>query len=372
MSPRPLSLFLFAQGCLSAAISIPSIPTLDLKRSATPNVHDPVRRQVANLDASTRMSYQTDVTFGKQTFKLQIDTGSSDTWVAAKGFRCHSEACVEGPQYKMPGTFVRIPGVDFNCSYGDGTIARGPLGEENVTVAGITVPGAFVGIATDIATDNGNSDISGLLGLGYPAFTSAINATTGELINYNPIVTQMFNNGLIKENSFSLALSNDGGKLAFGSLPQGVKYQKPWIEVDITPVMNGEEKIYSRYTVSTGWAFEGANPKEFDNVLMDSGSTITSLPARIADAVNAQFKPPVNLTDYSVDCNAKIPAFGPIIGGQTFLFRPEDMITKNPDGTCSSNIQSGAGTAILGDVFLRSVLVVFDLGKQTMRFAKKL
>jgi hypothetical protein len=375
MSLRPLSLFFFAQGCLSAAINIPTIPTMELRRSIStaPNgVHGSIRRQVANLNASSRISYQADVTFGTQTFPLQIDTGSSDTWVAAKGFHCHSDACVEGPQYKMPGTFDPIPDISLNSSYGDGTIVQGPLGIENVTVGGITIRNAFVSIATDIFTDDGNSAISGLLGLGYPVGTSAINTTTREQILYDPIFTRMFNAGLIKENSFSLALSTDGGKLAFGSLPQGVKYQKPWAEAKINPV-RGLEQLYTRYQVNAGWAFAGANQTEVDNVLMDSGSTVTSVPTKIANAVNAQFKPSVNATDFSVDCNAKVPEFGPIIGGQKFLFNAEDMITKFPDGSCQSSIQPGGddGLVILGDAFLRSVLVVFDIGNQTLRFAKR-
>jgi hypothetical protein len=83
----------------------------------------------------------------------------------------------------MHGTLVRILNVDFNSRCGDGTIARGHLVEENITVAEIIISSVLVSIATDIATDNGIFDISGLLECGYPAITSAIIATMGASIS---------------------------------------------------------------------------------------------------------------------------------------------------------------------------------------------
>jgi hypothetical protein len=111
MGLRPLHLFMFAQGCVAAAISIPSVvPTLELRKARSVG---PVRRQVANLDASTRIDYLANVTFGQQTFELNIDTGSSDTWVAEQGFTCDTADCEFGPRYVTPGTFVPIEDVSI-------------------------------------------------------------------------------------------------------------------------------------------------------------------------------------------------------------------------------------------------------------------
>jgi hypothetical protein len=372
----PLSLFMFAQGCVSAAISVPSGPTLDLRRSVktVSNLQGLGRRQVANLDARTKIDYLANVTFGSQTFELNIDTGSSDTWVAMKGFNCLTDSCVFGPQYGMPGTFEPIDNVYLNITYGDNTNVIGPVGYENVTVGGITVSNQVVTIGTTIATTVGDSLTSGLIGLSYPALTHAFNSTTEEQVLYEPIVSKMFSQGLIKKNSFSLALMEDGGKLSFGTLPQGVKYQTPWASAAINPasIINGT-KNYEKYAVNATWAYDGADEHALaSHVLIDSGSQFSNVPTKIANAVNARFQPPANITTGSVACNAKVPEFGPVIGGQKFLFRVADMILKNPDGTCSSTITPSDDDFILGDTFLRSVIVEFDIGSQTLHFAKRI
>jgi hypothetical protein len=367
---------MFAQGCISAAISISSGPTLDLRRSVKTisNLHSLGRRQVANLDARTKIDYLANVTFGRQTFELNIDTGSSNTWVAAQGFRCLTDSCVFGPLYQAPGTFDPIDNVYLNITYRDKTNVVGPIGYENVTVAGITVPKQVISIGTTIATTVGDSLTSGLIGLSYPALTHAFDPATGEQVMYDPIVTRMFKSGLIKKNSFSLALMEDGGKVSFGTLPQGVKFQTPWASAAINPagIINGT-KSYEKYAINVTWDYDGGDKIAVSpNVLLDSGAQLTSIPTKVANAVNAKFQPPANIINASVACNAKVPEFGPTIGGQQFPFRAADMIVKNPDGTCTSTIVPSDDGFILGDVFLRSVFVEFDIGNQALHFVKRI
>jgi hypothetical protein len=230
---------------------------------------------------------------------------------------------------------------------------------------------AIVSIATEISTTTGDPKTSGLIGLGYPALTSGFNETTGEPIPYYPIVTRMWNAGLIEENSFSLALSADGGQLAFGTLPPGVEYQTPWASAAINPDIIDGTAIYTRYQIDAAWSYAGTDEDDItSNLLMDSGSTLNYVPTDVANAVNALFQPPVN-DDGSVDCNAIAPAFGPVIGGCEFLINQEDMFFQNSDGSCSSAILASDDFFLMGDAFLRSVLVVYDLANQTMQFAKR-
>jgi len=109
-------------------------------------------------------------------------------------------------------------------------------------------------------------------------------------------------------------------------------------------------------------------------VIIDSGTSLIYLPTEVANAVNALFSPPAffNLGVYSVDCNATAPEFGVRIGSQTFFINAEDLILHNADGTCISGVDdAGDSPAILGDVFLKNVLAVFDLGASEMRFAAR-
>jgi hypothetical protein len=372
MSLQRLSVLALAQGCLSAAISYPSVPTLDLTRRSTPNLSR--RSASANLKYNSQIDYLAQVTFGNQTFQLQIDTGSSDTWVNQDGYTCgNAPNCQFGPGYKEPGTFQPIDGVYINVTYGDKTNVIGPLGHETVKVGGITIPNAPVSIGQYISTTTGDSVTSGLMGLGYSLNTNGVNATDGTPVPYDALVPRMYSTGLIKQNLFSLALSSSGGKLAFGGLPTDVSYEKPLISAPIIPgahYVNGSA-AYTAYQINATYSYPGSSKSQTPyTILMDSGSSINSVPTAIANAVNAKFQPAVNSTDGSVPCNAVAPSFGITIGGKEFLMKKEDMIAKNADGSCMSSIGPSDSDFIMGDSFLRSVLVVYDLGKSTLSFAK--
>ena len=92
--------------------------------------------------------------------------------------------------------------------------------------------------------------------------------------------------------------------------------------------------------------------------------------------MNALFDPPAVYSDdegaYIVDCNATAPEFGVRIGAETFFINAEDLFLDNGDGTCISGVDdAGDSLSILGDVFLKNVLAVFDVGASEMRFAAR-
>jgi hypothetical protein len=90
-----------------------------------------------------------NVSFGAQTFKAVIDTGSSDTWLIETGFTCVNQTdnftlteadCYFGSSgFSTDCTFIPIPDENFNVSYGDGEYLNGFLGYDMVTFSGITV-----------------------------------------------------------------------------------------------------------------------------------------------------------------------------------------------------------------------------------------
>jgi hypothetical protein len=72
--------------------------------------------------------YLVNVTVGSHTYALIVDTGSSDTWLAEKGFTCINLAsqkqpeseCAFGPLYdtSQSKSFKAIPNKNFNITYG--------------------------------------------------------------------------------------------------------------------------------------------------------------------------------------------------------------------------------------------------------------
>ena len=118
--------------------------------------------------------------------------------------------------------------------------------------------------------------------------------------------------------------------------------------------------------------------------IIDSGSTLMGVPMEIADAVNRLFDPPGkrNGTIYTVNCSAKPPEFGVVIGGQTFVIDGASMVRRVfsvDDGSlirekedCIVGLAGTRGNIfVLGNPFLENVLTVFDVGHKEMRFAAR-
>jgi hypothetical protein len=105
---------------------------------------------------------------------MVVDTGSSDTWVASKRFKCkafgrevNQATCQFGPLYDRQ-TFQKIEGQNFRIEYGDGTNAVGDMGYDSVTLGGINLPKQEIAVVENTFWQ-GDDHISGLLGLCYPS-----------------------------------------------------------------------------------------------------------------------------------------------------------------------------------------------------------
>lgn len=120
--------------------------------------------------------FDTEITFGNETFEVIVDTGSSDTWVAQTGFSCADvetgdplpeSECAFGTTYNLSSTFTEIPDENFNITYGDGEFLTGIFGFDNITLAGISVNQTVA--VVNFAAWDGDGTSSGLVGFAYPA-----------------------------------------------------------------------------------------------------------------------------------------------------------------------------------------------------------
>lgn len=358
------------------------------------------------------------IEFGTESFQAVVDTGSSDTWLAETGFRCvnvtgapQAESyCAFGSSYNISKTFKQIPNENFNISYADGEFLTGIVGTERVTLAGITVKNQQVGVV-NFAAWFGDGISSGLVGLAFPILTSAFSGTDPTLdslatqVIYNPIFTNMYGEGHVAP-VFSLAIDRgtSGGVMAIGGLPpvlfSPVFASAPFQLVTIFPGLKSTGPIkgipqYQFYTITTnGFSYQGSEETHWSHgnwpspvgkptdpsqvqVIVDSGTTLIYIPTGIANAVNALFIPPAIYSNvagaYVVDCSAKAPKFGVMVGKQTFYINAQDMILGAGTGSCISGVNDAGvgGLSILGDVFLKNVLAVFDVGASEMRFAAR-
>lgn len=142
---------------LSSTSSTPS--TLEaVRRGLSPfDLHKFPKRQstagTAPLTSLGGIEYLVDITLGTQAVQVILDTGSSDTWLIQKGFKCtdasgnsvSTATCDFGPVYS--GTITQTPNENFQISYGDGEFVTGIIGTQDVTIAGIEVPDQTVSIS---------------------------------------------------------------------------------------------------------------------------------------------------------------------------------------------------------------------------------
>lgn len=351
----------------------------------------------------------TEIEVGTETFTVVVDTGSSDTWLVKTGFACAKGTqamCKFGATYNESSSFQPIDNENFELSYTDGEYLFGVFGKEQVTVAGVTVKDQQIA-AVQSASWNGDGVSSGVLGLGFPGNTKAysgtsqISDTAANKIQYNPFFTSATTEGSVAP-LFSLALSRNatGGMLAIGGLPPvayvpvfaSTPFQLLTASAPSAPA--GAKPDYTFYTITTNgfeyqstqnnwnvgsWLTYFGNPNDATEVqvIVDSGTTVNYLPKVTADRVNALFEPAATydaqIGYYTVDCNAKAPEFGVRIGQEIFYVNPEDNILKLSATTCITGVSrtGTGGNSILGHVFFKNVLAVFDIGASQMRFAAR-
>ena len=73
-----------------------------------------------------------------------------------------------------------------------------------------------------------------------------------------------------------------------------------------------------------------------------------------------------------MECGAKPPRLEVVIKGVTFWVGEDDMIGGEEGMGCVSGVQGmGKGDAVLGDGWLRGVVVVFDVGEGVVRVVKR-
>lgn len=335
------------------------------------------------------------------------------------GFKCEDtlgtivpEAnCKFGATYDTGSTFTPIPDQNFRISYADGETATGILGRDTVTLANITVYNQTIGVVNKAAW-RGDSVSSGLIGLAYPALTSAYNGTNVTAdsretqIQYEPVFTNMYSQGGV-DPLFTLKLERENGSstLAIGGLPpldSGLADDFTSVPIEImklNPFQNPKFATQNSYYTITpkGFVYRNATSHGVNNstlltgadasipqetldtkypTIVDSGTSMIYLPSAQVVYINAAFDPPTEFDRESgydvIPCDAKAPEFGVVIGDTPFYINAEDMILDLglPDGLCASGVQNGGGAVnILGDVFLRNVIAVFDVGQAEMRFA---
>ncbi|ATZ50710.1 Bcap11 [Botrytis cinerea B05.10] len=370
---------------------------------------DSVSTSLAN-DA-TQASYVISVKVGipPQDVDLTIDTGSTDTWVILNTATSCTGVGIPDNNGSAPvlcrtpynssassTVELNITTDEFNIAYVDGGIAQGPYIADTFVLGNVTIESLQIGLASDTNIQ------MGILGLGY---------SIGEASNtvFPNVIDKLVSQNLIGSRAYSLYLDSQDsatGSLLFGAVDT-TKFVGELVSIDIVPqpLWNGSI-LYS--TLSVELAAVGITDQEGNAanlttspqvVLLDSGTSITILPAEVTNAMFKELNAyddtnstgnvylPCSLlntsssltVDYSFSSSStsaviRVPISELVfpLTNPVYALYPEDTLPDLPFSgeACAFGIQTSNDIHILGDTFLRSAYVVYDLDNNQIGLAQ--
>lgn len=363
----------------------PKVFGLDIQRRhvANPIARDRLRRRQKTVQQTLdnlETLYFANASLGtpEQKLRLHIDTGSSDLWANA----ADSQLCTErGDQCADSGVYnanasstYSYVNSDFNISYVDGSGASGDYGKDVFHFGGQTIEGMQFGIGYT------SSSPEGILGIGYAVNEVQVNRAGGQ--PYDNLPALLAKNGDINTNAYSLWLNDldaSTGSILFGGVDTE-KYTGTLSKLPIIP----EQGVYAEFIIAmTALGQNGNEGSIFKNenvpVLLDSGSSLMYLPDNVVESLYKTFNAQYDQTQGAafVDCSLADQD-----GSLDFTFSsPTISVPYNElvivagyqrgEPVCILGIgPAGNSVCVLGDTFLRSAYVVYDLDNNEIGIAQ--
>ncbi|KAF4979380.1 hypothetical protein FZEAL_4421 [Fusarium zealandicum] len=345
-----------------------------------------------------------------QKISFLLDTGSSDTWLNSDDTDyCNDDEAQAQAGYCMTTfnpddskTFNEVDRNGFDITYVDTRHIQGDYFEDTISIDGKTIKKQQLGLAVESVRP------VGIMGLGFSANVAA-------KTRYATVIENMVSQGYIDRAAFSLwlnDLNSDEGTILFGGIDK-----KKFVGKLATLPLEREPGSRISNVTSFSVAFEGLSvntpdgQKEVDLrdldsdaiAILDSGSTICLLPDKQVQQIWKEFDvvniPKVSVPfvdcaygkskgkDITIDFKFKgktiaVPLSEMVIDvfkGQQdqFMGAGLDNLFADWDSICMFGITSAEGYgiesvdfALLGDTFLRSAYVVYDLANEQLGIAE--
>jgi len=302
--------------------------------------------------------------------RLDFDTGSSDLWVWSSELR----SSTAGHNIYNPAnssTSKIIPRATWNISYGDGSSASGNVFTDVVSVGDVSIPNQAVELAEKLSPSflqEGGSD--GLLGLAWPALNTvkpSIQATPVQnMIKQNLIPLPLFTANLDK--------GDNKGFYTFGVI-DAAKAGVSESDIQYTDVDNSQG--FWMFSSTTATVNGKTIPLTGNTAIADTGTTLAlvsdtlvkeiykAIPGSKMDSAQGGFVFPEDAT---------VPDVALAVGDSMFTINAADFAYGTAtNGMLFGGIQSRGDNPfdILGDIFLKSVYVIFDQGNTRIGMAQR-
>nr|CAH8849486.1 unnamed protein product [Trichobilharzia regenti] len=323
------------------------------------------------LENYQNIEYYGEISIGTppQEFHVIFDTGSSYLWIPSSKCKDSNTACQVHHKYdsSLSSTY-KENGEEFSVEYGTGR-ASGFLSSDVIHIGELDVVDQTFGEVTD---EPGSVFVpfhfDGIMGMSFE-ITSKNSAV-------KPVFLNMIDQNLVDEAIFSIYLSRyedktTGGEVVFGGVDEN------YYTGDITYL----DLVNPEYWMVH---FDGLSVdcKEFcpggSTALIDTGTTLISGPSKRIKEINKYLgsKHTAN-NENLLDCDKipELPSVEIALGDKTIVLQPDDYVLEkivNGSHICKSTfigIDFSTGPLwVFGDVFLRKVYTVFDVGNKRIGF----
>ncbi|CAJ2510049.1 Uu.00g059490.m01.CDS01 [Anthostomella pinea] len=396
---RSTTIFALAAGIISLPAEARNIPSVlgkpkvvsmstQRKPISNPVNRDRLRRRgtiQADLDNEETL-YFVNGTVGTpgQSVRMHLDTGSSDLWLnTASSNLCSqkSDPCSFAGTYTAnDSSTYEYVGSWFNISYVDGSGASGDYVSDTITIDGSTIDRLQFGIGYE------SSSGQGILGIGYPV--NEVQVGRAQMDSYENLPMKMVSSGQIATNAYSLWLNDldaNEGSILFG----GVDTAKYTGSLQTLPIQ-ADNGVHSEFLITLTSVQLGDTAIATDEalaVLLDSGSSLTYLPDTMVESIyeqlNAQYDSSEGAAYVPCSLAANTTTLDFTFSSPNISIEMNelvlDLVTTSgrrptfPDGVtaCLFGISpAGSGTSVLGDTFLRSAYVVYDIDNNEISLAQ--
>lgn len=360
--------------------------------------------------------YMSTIEAGSQGDKVSliVDTGSSDIWVPSSDVQCYltpamrrkrdlnkhdiiseiygvsqdakardehklapSNTCTQYGSFTTAGsdTFhVNSSAQQFTVEYSDSTRAVGFWGYDDVKIGQVTINNLLFAVA------NQSSCAIGVLGLGYPSLeTTRINSILG--YEYQNLPMKLKDYGLIQKKAYSLYLNSpqyQTGSVLFGAVDHA-KYEGQLQTVPIVGVDSGYYPDPNRFIIIlSGIIIEnyGESTTVTTNlypVLLDSGSTLSYFPQSLIDQLGKAMGGVYSKASraYNIPCSSDPNVRINFNFSGAVISVPYGNFLIQSAGLCYLAVfPLNPDYMVLGDNFLTSAYVVYDLENDTISLAQ--
>ncbi|KAF2216312.1 hypothetical protein CERZMDRAFT_56039 [Cercospora zeae-maydis SCOH1-5] len=351
-----------------------------------PLQHDRRRRKLRKRDTlvvtldNQETLYFANVSIGtpEQKFRLHLDTGSSDLWVnVASSYVCKQKGSlcsISGTYSANDSSTSSYVNSDFNISYVDGSGATGDYVTDVVKIGGTTLEAQQFGVGYTSTSEES------ILGVGYPRNEVVVQYGGGK--TYPNVPQNLVDTGAINSNAYSLWLNDldaSTGSILFG----GVNTAKYTGALETLPIVK-DQGVYAEFIIAlTAVGANGQSGSIASNqaipALLDSGSSLMYLPNDIAqsiyDSVSAQYDQSQGAAFVECSLGDSDSTIDFTFSSPTIRVPMNELVivagTDRGQDVCILGIAPADGsTPVLGDTFLRSAYVVYDIAQNEISLAQ--